>query len=326
MVVGDAVHGQEIVVGDAVNVAARLEQAAGPGEVLIGEQTWRLVRDAATVEPVAPLAVKGKGDPVGAFRLLGVRPDNLGHARHLEAPMVGRSVELGLLDTALGTAVAERACHLALVLGPAGVGSPAGPGVSRDRGGTGDGPARPLRRVREGLTYWPIAEVIRQAATASGRAGLRDLLKGEEHAAFVAEGLAGMAGTAGQTASREEVPWAVRRLFEALARGRPLIVVVDDLHWAEPALLDLLEHVARFASDAPILIVGIARPELLDDRPDWGARSPEVAVMMLEPLGEDECGRLIRNLLGGAAGLDPDGRQHRRPPAATRCSSRSSRN
>jgi class 3 adenylate cyclase/tetratricopeptide (TPR) repeat protein len=301
VVVGDAVHGQEVVVGDAVNVAARLEQAAGPGEVLIGEQTWRLVRDAATVEPVAPLAVKGKGDPVGAFRLLGVRPDMLGHARHLEAPMVGRSVELGLLDTALGTAVAERACHLALVLGPAGVGKSR---LVQEFLATVEGQGTVLRgrcvEYGEGLTYWPIAEMIRQAATASGQAGLRDLLKGEEHAAFVAEGLAGMAGTAGQTASREEVPWAVRRLFEALARGRPLIVVVDDLHWAEPALLDLLEHLARFARDAAILTVGIARPELLDERPDWGANSPEVAVMMLEPLGEDECGRLIGNLLGGA--------------------------
>jgi class 3 adenylate cyclase/tetratricopeptide (TPR) repeat protein len=300
VVVGDAVHGQEIVVGDAVNVAARLEQAAGPGEVLIGEQTWRLVRDAATVERVAPLAVKGKGDPVVAFRLLGVRPDILGHARHLDAPMVGRSVELGLLDTALRTAVAESACHLALVLGPAGVGKSR---LVQEFLATAEGQGTVLRgrcvEYGEGLTYWPIAEVIRQAA-ASGQAGLRDLLKGEEHAAFVAEGLAGMAGTAGQTASREEVPWAVRRLFEALARGRPLIVVVDDLHWAEPALLDLLEDVARFARDAPILIVGIARPELLDDRPDWGLGGPEVAAMMLEPLGEDECGRLIRNLLGGA--------------------------
>jgi class 3 adenylate cyclase/tetratricopeptide (TPR) repeat protein len=300
VVVGDAVHGQEVVVGDAVNVAARLEQAAGPGEVLIGEQTWRLVRDAATVEPVAPLAVKGKDDPVGAFRLLGVRPDMLGHARHLEAPMVGRTVELGLLATALAAAVAERSCHRALVLGPAGVGKSR---LVQEFLATVEGQGTVLRgrcvEYGEGLTYRPIAEVIRQAAMASGGAGLRDLLEGEEHAAIVAEGLAGMAGTDGQTVSREEVPWAVRRLFEALARGRPLIVVVDDLHWADPALLDLLEQVARFASDAPILIVGISRPELLDDRPDWG-RGTEVAVMMLEPLVEDECVRLIGNLLGGA--------------------------
>jgi class 3 adenylate cyclase/tetratricopeptide (TPR) repeat protein len=301
VVVGDAVHGQEIVVGDAVNVAARLEQAANPGEVLIGEQTWRLVRDAATVEPVAPLAVKGKGDPVVAFRLLGVRPDILGHARHLDAPMVGRSLELGLLDGALRTAVATSACHLALVLGPAGVGKSR---LVQEFLAIVEGQGTVLRgrcvEYGEGLTYWPIAQVIRQAAAASGQAGLHGLLKGEEHAAFVAEGLAGVAGTAGQTASREEVPWAVRRLFEALARGRPLIVVVDDLHWAEPALLDLLDHVARFARDAPILVVGIARPELLDDRPDWGLGDPEVTAMMLEPLGEDECGWLIRNLLGGA--------------------------
>jgi hypothetical protein len=210
VVVGDTVHGREIVVGDAVNVAARLEQAAGPGEVLIGEQTRRLVRDAATVEPVAPLAVKGKGAPVGAFRLVGVRPDVLGHARHLEAPMVGRSVELGLLATALGTAVAESACHLALVLGPAGVGKSR---LVQQFLATVEGQGTVLRgrcvEYGEGLTYWPIAEVIRQAAVASGEFGLRDLLEGEEHAAFVAEGLAGMAGTAGQTASREEVPWAV---------------------------------------------------------------------------------------------------------------------
>jgi class 3 adenylate cyclase/tetratricopeptide (TPR) repeat protein len=301
VVVGDAVHGQEVVLGDAVNVAARLEQAAGPGQVLLGEQTWRLVRDAVTVEPVAPLVVKGKGDPVRAFRLLGVRPDILGHARHLDAPMVGRSVELGLLDRAMRTAVAERACHLALVLGPAGVGKSR---LVQEFLAAVEGQGTVLRgrcvEYGESLTYWPIAEVIRQAATAGGEAGLRDLLEGEEHAAFVVEELAGMAGTAGQTASREEVPWAVRRLFEALARGRPLIVVVDDLHWAEPALLDLLDQVARSTRDAPILMVGIARPELLDDRPGWGAGSPGTAAVTLEPLGEDDCARLIGNLLGGA--------------------------
>src|SRR4030095_1499093 len=164
-VVGDVVRGQEIVVGGAVKVGARLGEAAGPGEVVIGEQTWRLVRDAATVEPVAPLAVKGKGDPVVAFRLLGVRPDILGHARHLDAPMVGRSVELGLLDTALPTAVAARACHLALVLGPAGVGKSR---LLQEFLATVEGQGTVLRgrcvEYGEGLTYWPIAEVIRPAA------------------------------------------------------------------------------------------------------------------------------------------------------------------
>ena len=124
VVVGDAVHGQEIVVGDAVNVAARLEQAAGPGEVLIGEQTWRLVRDAAVVEPVAPLAVKGKGDPVG-LSACSVSDRTCWGTLATWKRRWWAGAELGPLDTALGTVVAERACHLALVLGPAGVGSPA---------------------------------------------------------------------------------------------------------------------------------------------------------------------------------------------------------
>ena len=296
VVAGEALHGQNVVVGDAVNVAARLEQAAGPGEVLIGERTWRLVRDAVTVEPVEPLALKGKSGPVAAFRLLAVRPDAPGHRRRLDAPMVGRQAELRLLGSALREAVAARACRLALVAGPAGAGKSrlVQEFLAAERGRATVLHGRCLE-YGEGLTYLPVAEVIRQAAAAAGRAGLRGLLAGEEHAAFVLEGLAGMAGTAGRTASREEVPWAVRRLLEALARRRPLVVVLDDLHWAEPALLDLVEHLTRFASDAPILLVGTARPELFDDWPGW-ASSP----ILLDRLGEEECGQLVRNLLGGA--------------------------
>ena len=308
VVVSDAVHGQDVVVGDAVNVAARLEQAAGPGEVLIGERTWQLVRDAVTVEPVAPLVLKGKGDPVAGFRLLSVRPDVTGHARHLDAPMVGRGRELGLLGGSLEQAVGGRRCHLTVVLGPAGVGKSR---LVQEFLATVQGQATVLRgrclEYGEGLTYWPIAEVIREAVViggpeemGGGQAGLRGLLEGEEHAAFVAEGLAGMEGAAGRTASREEVPWAVTRLFEALARRRPLIVVFDDLHWAEPALLDLVEHVVRSSRDAPILVVGMARPELLDERPRWGSRERGTMPIALEPLGVDECGRLVGNLLGGA--------------------------
>jgi class 3 adenylate cyclase len=309
VVVGDAVHGQDVVVGDAVNVAARLEQAAGPGEVLIGERTWRLVRDAVTVEPVAPLALKGKGEPVAGFRLLSVRPHVTGHARHLDAPMVGRGMELGLLDSTLERAAGGRSCLLAVVLGSAGVGKSR---LVQEFLATVPGRATVLRgrclEYGEGLTYWPIAEVIREAAmisgpedTGRGRAGLRGLLEDEEHAAFVAEGLAGMAGATGRTASREEVPWAVTRLFEALGRRRPLIVVFDDLHWAESALLDLVEHVVRFARDAPILLVGIARPELLDKRSGWGVGGPDITPIPLEPLGEEECGRLVATCSAASA-------------------------
>jgi class 3 adenylate cyclase len=307
VVVADPVHGQDVVVGDVVNVAARLEQVADPGEVLIGEQTWRLVRDAVTAEPVAPLALKGKSQPVAAFRLLGLQPDVTGRARHLDTPMVGRDAALRLLSGALEQVADRRGCRLAIVAGPAGIGKSR---LVHEFLATVQGQATVLRgrclEYGEGLTYWPIAEVIREAAAreqsedaGGGRAGLSGLLRGEEHAAFVAEGLAGMPEAVMQTASREEVPWAVTRLFESLAHRRPLVVVLDDLHWAEPAMLDLLEHVVRFASDAPILLVGIARPELLDQRPGWGPAGGDTLLIALEPLGEEECGRLIGNLLVG---------------------------
>jgi class 3 adenylate cyclase len=308
VVVGDAVGGQNVVVGDAVNVAARLEQAAEPGDVLIGERTWQLVRDAVTVEPMAPLALKGKGDPVAGFRLLGVRPDAAGHARHLDAPMVSRDRELGLLAGGLERAVGERRGLLTVVLGPAGVGKSR---LVQEFVATVRGRATVLRgrclEYGEGLTYWPVAEVVRDAVASGGPeapggrpAGLRGLLAGTEHAAYVAEALAGIEGAAGRTASGEDVPWAVARLFEALARRRPLVVVLDDLHWAEPTLLDLVEQVVGAVRGAPLLLVGTARPELLDDRPWWGAAVADVLPVVLEPLGVEACGRLVANLLGAA--------------------------
>ncbi len=300
VVVGDAVRGQNVFVGDAVNLAARLQQAAAPGEVLIGERTWRLVRDAATVEPVAPLELKGKSGPVAAFRLLGVRPDVPGQARRLDVPMVGRDAELGLLVGAVQEAAAARGCRLAVVAGAAGVGKSR---LVKEFQATVGGQATVLQgacpQYGEGLTYLPIAEVIRQAAASGGPGGLHGLLDGQEHAALVLEELAGVAGTAERTVSREEVPWAVRKLFEALARRRPLVVVLDDLHWAEPALLDLVDQLVGGLRDAPLLVVGIGRPELLDERPGWGVDGPDTTPVLLDPLGWEACGRLVGNLLGG---------------------------
>jgi predicted ATPase len=157
----------------------------------------------------------------------------------------------------------------------------------------------------EGLTYWPIAEVIREAVVIGrpeedgGHAGLRGLLEGEEHAAFAAEGLAGIEGAAGWTASREEVPWAVTRLFEALARRRPLMVVFDDLHWAEPALLDLVEHVVRSttvacSSGRPAPVPPTGQP--IAPRPRWVW--PQCPVAGLRPTRPDGIRWAIRSCPG----------------------------
>src|SRR4029450_5355450 len=173
---------------------------------------------------------KGKSGPVAAFRLLGVRPDVPGQARPLDGPMVGRDAELGLRVGATRDAVAARGCHLAVVAGAAGVGKSR---LVKEFQATVSGQATVLHRrcpqYGEGLTSLPVAEVIRQAAASGGPAGLHGLLAGQERAALVVDELAGVAGTAEPTVSREGVPWAVRHAVQArapppapLARGGPV--------------------------------------------------------------------------------------------------------
>jgi class 3 adenylate cyclase/tetratricopeptide (TPR) repeat protein len=279
VVAGDPDVGDALVLGDAVNVAARLEQAAAPGEVLLGEPTWRLVRDAVRVEPVAPLTLKGKGQPVAAFRLLSVTPGVPGHARRLDAPMVGRERPLRLLHDVFEAAAGDGACHLVTVLGAAGVGKSRL--VAEFLAEVGK-QATVLRgrclSYGEGITYWPVTELLR--------------------AAPIADRLAGLLGLAEPTDSPEELPWAVRRLLEALARDRPLVVMLDDLHWAEPTLLDLVEHVADWSRDAPILLCCLARPELLEVRPGWGGGKLNASSLLLQPLGAADSERLVEHLLG----------------------------
>jgi class 3 adenylate cyclase/tetratricopeptide (TPR) repeat protein len=307
VVAGDPSAGQRFVSGDAVNVAARLEQAAAPGEVLLGDSTYRLVRDAVEVDPVAPLGLKGKAEAVPAFRLTAVRESGEGHARHLDSPMVGRKKELDLLQRALDRAVAERTAYLFTLLGPAGVGKSrlvlellagpaAGANVLRSR----------CLSYGEAITFFPVAEAIQTAAGVdrtdhvdTARRKLALLLEGSEDRERIGALVGGLLSW-DEPGITEDAFWAVRKLFEHLARDRPLVVVFDDIHWAEPTFLDLIEHLADWTRDAAVLLVCVARPELLDVRPGWGGGKLNATSILLEPLDGDHASRLVDNLLGSA--------------------------
>jgi predicted ATPase/class 3 adenylate cyclase len=307
VVAGDPVAGQRLVTGDAVNVAARLEQTARPGDVLIGETTYRLVKDAVDIEPVEPLELKGKSDAIAAYRLLSVSPDTAGHRRHLDSVMVGRTKELELLERALDRSAAGRTSHLFTLLGSAGVGK------SRLVAEFVSGPAAHATVLRgrclsygEGITFFPLAEVVQQAANIqqsddidAARRKLAALLSGAEDKGRIEPLVSGLLSWREPVAT-DDAFWAVRKLFEHASRDRPLVVVFDDIHWAEPTLLDLIEHLADWTRDAALLLLCVARPELLELRPGWGGGKVNATSILLEPLDDDDASSLVDNLLGRA--------------------------
>jgi class 3 adenylate cyclase len=279
-------EGENLAIGDAVNVAARLEQAAAPGEIVLGGETLRLVRDAVQVEALEPLELKGKSEPVLAFRLLALDPSAPGVARDLDAPLVGRERELRLLQEAWERVVRESGCHLFTLLGAAGVGKSR---LVAELLARIAGQANVLRGrclpYGEGITFWPLIEALGPA---------------DEQAQSVVERLAG-----GGAAVPQELFWEVRRLLESLATQRPLVLHIDDLQWAEPMLLDLLDHVVDLSRGEPILLLCAARPELLDDRAGWGGGKLNATSVLLEPLGLEAATTLLKRL-GGA--LDSEAR------------------
>jgi class 3 adenylate cyclase/tetratricopeptide (TPR) repeat protein len=305
VVAGDPVAGQRLVTGDAVNVAARLEQAAGAQEVLLGDLTYRLVRDYVEVDEVEPLELKGKSEPVPAYRLVGVRED-AERPQRLDAPMVGRDRELEQLSAALTEAVKTRRCRLVTLVGEAGVGKSrlidefvraVGSDVSFLRG-------RCLA-YGDGITFWPLAEAVRQASGILERDSTESALQKLSALSGDAEAEARVASAIGLSPTQypgEELFWGARKLLEALARPGPLLVLFEDVHWAETTFLELIEHLLDTVSDACLLIVCTTRHELIERLPDWST-SPGATRIALGRLTEDEASAVAEHLLG-RAGLD----------------------
>jgi class 3 adenylate cyclase len=289
-------EGDADVVGDALNVAARLEKACAPGRVLVGEATWRLTRSRYGFEPLGEVTVTGRAEPVAAFVLAeDERPEEQA------TPFVGRDGELGRMRSALDDAVTARAARFVSVIGPPGVGKTR---LSRELEASIDDGTRVLHTACDragGSTFGPLVELIRPAI---GDDPSRDALAalvppGEPDRDRVVDGLPGIVGL-GEARSTEEAFWAVRRMIELLAADQPLVLVIDDIQWAEARLLDLLEHLAEWVADAPVLLVGLARPELRELRPTLAERGRRVTdVLVLDGLDAGATAQLANRMLGG---------------------------
>jgi class 3 adenylate cyclase/tetratricopeptide (TPR) repeat protein len=308
VVAGDpSARRETFATGAAVSMTQRLESAARAGEILLGEPTYRLVSNAVLVEPVEPMTLKGKSEPVVAWRLLGVVEGAPPVPRRLDTPMVGREDELAALRAELDAVVRERRCRLATIVGAAGIGKSR---LGNELFGATKGRATTLvgrcLAYGEGITYWPLRGILLTATGSLSRNGIEDFLGDSDDAGRIAERLAGAVGTAEAAPGGEETFWAVRRFLEHVAHERPVILAVDELQWAEPTFLDLLEYLVGWTADAPILIVGLGRPELLEQRPTWSTTSS--LVVPLAPLSGGDSVRLVEVLGGESLSVADRGR------------------
>ncbi len=297
VVAGDPARGQAFVSGDTVNVAARLEQAAAADEILIGERTWRLGAGAIQVEAVDALALKGKPDPLPAWRLLDVSQTFAEDRRRSDGPFVGRDAQVKQLEQAFARAVDGKECVVATIVGSPGIGksrlAEEFSATVADRGRVVTGHCL---SYGEGITYWPLAEIVNGLGTDIDEAVAAVVT---EEAPSIAARIAAAIGSADSGGSPAEIFWAFRKLFEGLAHQRPLIVLIDDLHWAEPTLLDLLEYVVGFTSNAPLLLLCLARPELFDFRPSWAIPRQNAVIVPLQPISTADADTLVEHLVAG---------------------------
>jgi len=305
VVTGDPATGQRLVTGDAVNTAARLEQAAPPGDVLIGKETIGVAMGGVQVEAVEPIAAKGKAEPLPAYRLVSVTTERP-QAGRTDLAMVGRASELSALMAAFDRACRERVCVLASLIGEAGVGKTKLVAELLSRIGNR---ARVVEgrclSYGEGITYWPLSQIVRQLA-GIGESDPRDLAL--EKVAALCEGAADASGIADRVATamglvtsaspKEELAWGFRKLLEHIGQY-PTVIVLDDIQWAQPSLLDVIAHVAKLATATSLLLVCTARPQLEEDAAAWTADVRDHLALRLEALSEDESAAIVAALIGG---------------------------
>jgi class 3 adenylate cyclase/tetratricopeptide (TPR) repeat protein len=280
--------GEPLATGPAVNVAARLQQEVAPGEIAVDDLTRRLTMGAGRFHELGELELRGLPRPMGAFRLEGLVSGAAALPRRLDAPLVGRERELAGLHDALATAVSARVLRAVTVTGPAGIGKSR---LTRELIGALADEATVLHgrclSYGESATLRPLREALGSAGSVAA------VLEGDPDAGAIAASLDAVFGT-DATVPAEEVRWAFRRYCERLASRRPLVLALDDLHWAEPALLDLVEQLAASARNAPILLLCVTREELGEERPDFLAAAERV---VLEPLSHAETDELVDHLL-----------------------------
>ncbi len=295
------------VVGDVVNTASRLQGVAPVGGVVVGEGTVRAVRGTVKFETLPAAQVKGKPEPVPVWRVVSLQTDPPeSHLR--DTPLIGRASELSLLAGLYERAAGEPSLQLVSLVGEPGVGK-SRLVIEFEKRLQAQAPQPVVRRGRclaygDGVGYWPLAEIIKSQAGITEQDSeeeaarkLGRLVDGMSDAAWLRARLSPLVGLAGEAADRDQVFSAWRRVFDELATRSPLVLVVEDVHWADPALLAFLRHFAERSADVPILVLCTARPELFEVHAGWGGDLVNASTLALRPLKPEETRELAQALL-----------------------------
>jgi class 3 adenylate cyclase/tetratricopeptide (TPR) repeat protein len=287
--------------GEAVNLAARLQQQAQPGEILVGPGTARLVRGRVELTEIGPLELRGWRKPVAAHRVVCASEPGAAIGG-LSSPLVGREAELELLENTFARAIRDRRASLFTVYGDPGVGKSR---LTREFVAGLEGTTVLMGRCLpygEGVTYWPLAEMVKASAGITdddpldeAHQKLRAYCEDEEVADLLGLAVGVLEAVEGER-SQQEIAWAARAWAEQLAQAQPLVLVFEDVHWGEEPLLELIEHLASTVREAPLLLLCAARQELLDVHPSWGGGRVRATAIELEPLPPEESARLVEAL------------------------------